>query len=188
MFLVDNSATMQQYKMDVKNIILLLAYIVKDSDKDGLDIFFTQDSQTVHSTKSSELSESIDQVRFRGISDVRGRLITLFQDHIDKFGAQVQPSPSFPGHRPRPQFQRASSFYILTDAKWQPNNDVGGFIKDLVRRMKEKDVRKYRVAIQFIRFGHDPAGINLLDELDHGLGLKDIGMYVKSHCLQSTVC
>lgn len=181
-FLIDNSATMKQYDIDMKRIISLLAYIVKDSDKDGLDLFFTQDNRPVHSTKSSKLADSIDQVRFRGKSDMRGRLNTILQDPISKFGTLVQPARSFTGRKLPPQPQRGLSFYILTDAKWQPNNNVGGFIKDLVKSMRDKHVCKEHVAIQFIRFGHDPAGINLLNELDHGLGLKGIDMYVDFSC------
>ncbi len=67
------------------------------------------------------------------------------------------------------------SFYILTDAKWQPT-DVGGLIKDLAQEMIDKKCPKEQLAIQFIRFGEDQASITKLNELDSGLGLKAKGM------------
>ena len=175
-FLIDNSATMRQYSRQVQRVIELLAYMVKKSDKDGLDIFFTQSVKKVNSQKSSKLSTSIQQEHFRGITDMRGRLQNLCQEHINKFGTLITPSRPFLGRQPAPQPQRPLSFYILTDAKWQPT-DVGAFIKkDLVQSMIAKRCPKEHVAIQFIRFGNDQASINKLDELDHGLGLNAHGM------------
>ena len=175
-FLIDNSASMKQYSKEVKRVIDLLAYMLKSSDKDGLDIYFTQSVKKVNSQKSSKLSASIQQERFRGVTDMRGRLQSLCQEHINKFGTFITPSRSFFGRQPASQPQRPLSFYILTDAKWQPT-DVGAFIKkDLVPTMIAKRCPKEHVAIQFIRFGDDQASINKLDELDHGLGLKAQGM------------
>ena len=175
-FLIDNSATMKQYTRQVQRVIELLAYMVKKSDKDGLDIYFTQSVKKVNSQKSSKLSTSIQQEHFRGITDMRGRLQTLCQEHINKFGTLITPSRSLFGRQPASQQQRPLSFYILTDAKWQPT-DVGAFIKkDLVQSMIAKSCPKEHVAIQFIRFGNDQASIKKLDELDHGLGLKALGM------------
>ena len=167
---------MKQYIPEIKSVLSLLAYMVKKSDKDGLNIFFTQSLKRVNSQKSSKLLTSIDQAHFQGITDMRGRLQNLCQEHINKFGTLITPSRSFFGRQPPPQPQRPLSFYILTDAKWQPT-DVGAFIKtDLVQSMIAKGCPKEHVAIQFIRFGNDQASINKLDELDHGLGLKALGM------------
>ena len=175
-FLIDNSATMEQYSRQVQSVIELLAYMVKKSDKDGLDIYFTQSLKKVNSQKSSKLSTSIQQEPFRGITDMRGRLQTLCQEHIKKFGSLIPPPRRLFGRQPVSQPQRPLSFYILTDAKWQPT-DVGAFIKkDLVQSMIAQRCPKEHVAIQFIRFGNDQASIDKLDELDHGLGLKAQGM------------
>ncbi len=166
---------MKQYKDKIERVISLLAYMLKNSDKDGLDIFFTQTVTKVNSRQSSKISTSIHQESFKGITDMRGRLHTILQEHIHKFGTLIQPPRTIFGRRPPPQPQRPLSFYILTDAKWQPT-DVGGLIKDLVQSMIAKGCPKEHVAIQFIRFGNDEASIKKLDELDHGLGLKAIGM------------
>ena len=168
---------MKQYTKDIESVVSLLAYILKKSDEDGLDIYFTQTSKKVNSKKSTKLSTSIYHEPCVGVTNMRGRLQNVLQEHINKFGTLISPPKTFLGRKPRPQPQRPLSCYILTDAKWQPT-DVGGFIKDLVQSMKAKSCPKEHVAIQFIRFGNDQASIKKLDELDHGLGLKAIGMYV----------
>ncbi|MCJ1391817.1 hypothetical protein MMC18_004684 [Xylographa bjoerkii] len=178
-FLIDNSATMKQYSKDIANVVSLLAYMLKDLDKDGLDIYFTQSLKMVNSDKSKKLVTSIYQEPFRGVTNMGGRLKQIMKEHIEKFGTSIQP-PKLPFRsQPPPISQRPLSFYVLTDAKWQPT-DVGGFIKNIVHTMKEKNCAKEHVAIQFIRFGDDQASIDKLDELDSGLGLKAMGMYVAS--------
>ena len=166
---------MGQYKRDIERVISLLAYMLKKSDEDGLDIYYTQTLKKVNSQKSSKLSTSIYQMPYVGISDMRGRLQNVLQEHMNKFGTLIHPPKTLLRRQPHPQAQRPLSIYILTDAKWQPT-DVGGFLKNLVQRMIAKSCPKEHVAIQFIRFGNDQASINKLDELDHGLGLKAIGM------------
>ena len=166
---------MKQYKEKIERVISLLAYMLKNSDKDGLDMFFTQTVTKVNSKKSSKISTSIHQEPFVGVSNMRGKLQIILQEHINKFGTSYQPPKPLFRRKPRPESQRPLSFYILTDAKWQPT-DVGGLIKDLVQSMIAKRCPKEHVAIQFIRFGEDEAGIEKLDRLDRGLGLKAIGM------------
>lgn len=180
-FLIDNSATMDQHRNEIIKVVSLLAYMLKASDKDGLDMYFTQNTHKVNSQKSSKLSSSIYGVHFVGISDMRGRLQNVLQEHRVKFGALISPPRRF-FRRQSPQPQRPLSFYILTDAKWQPT-DVEGLIKDLVGDMRGKGCPKEHVAIQFIRFGDDPASIQRLDGLDHGLGLNAMGMDIVDHTL-----
>ncbi|KAI4090803.1 MAG: hypothetical protein LQ339_008265 [Xanthoria mediterranea] len=174
-FLVDNSGTMKQYRKQVAEVVELLAYIVKASDDDGLDVHFTQTSQKFNSKSSKEMSNAALQQPYWAMSDMRGRLGTILQEHIKRFGDPVLPPRSRFGRQRSPHPQKPLSFYILTDAKWQPT-DVGEIIKDLTHRMKAKGLPKDHVGIQFIRFGEDQASIEMLDKLDHGLGLKAEGM------------
>lgn len=169
---------MEQYKGDIYKVVSLLAYMLKPYDKEGLDIFFTLDPHKVNSRKSRKISSSVFHVPFVGISDMRGRLHSILQEHKDKFGTLISPPKTCFKRQPQ-QPQRPLSFYILTDAQWQPN-DVGGLIKNLVGSMRDKGCPKEHAAIQFIRFGNDPASIAKLDELDHGLDLGATGMYVNS--------
>lgn len=66
------------------------------------------------------------------------------------------------------------NIYILTDGVWEPNSDVAGAILSLARTLLESDYPPRQVAIQFIRFGHDPEGAEKLDHLASG----HLGMYV----------
>lgn len=162
---------MKQYSTDIKRLISLLAYMLKKSDKNGLDIYFTQTLNKVNSKKSSKIAASVAQEPFRGVTDMRSRLQNVLKEHMLNFGKSISPPKTLIGRQPPPQPQRSLSLYVLTDAKWQPT-DVGGFIKDLVQQMIDKGCSKEHVAIQFIRFGHDQESIGKLDQLDHGLGLK----------------
>lgn len=166
---------MGPHRRDVDRVISLLAYLLKNSDEDGLDIYFAHSCPKINTKKSSRLSSEIFQAPFKGISDMRLRLHQILQEHPNKFEKQFSPRKNFFGYQPGPQPQRPLSFYILTDAKWQPT-DVGSLIKDLVEEMIAKKCPKEQLAIQFIRFGDDEASIAKLDELDSGLGLKARGM------------
>lgn len=165
------------HRQNVQKVVSLLGYILKDSDPDGLDIYFTQSTGKVNSRKSTELSTAVSQARFQGVSDMRTRLSQILQVHIDKFGTTTTPSKSWYRRRSRtPEAQRPLSFYVLTDGIWQPKSEVGPVITNLVKRMGEHKLLKEHVSVQFIRFGDDPQATERLNTLDHGLGLKDIDM------------
>jgi hypothetical protein len=166
---------MKPHRRDVDRVISLLAYMLKNCDEDGLDVYFAHTWPKINTKKSSRLSSEVFKAPFEGISDMRSRLHQILQEHPNKFEKQFLPPKKFLGHQLGPQPQRPLSCYILTDAKWQPT-DVGGLIKGLVQEMIANQCHKEQLAIQFIRFGNDQASIDKLDELDSGLGLKAMGM------------
>ena len=90
---------MQPFKTKVGKVISLLAYMLKGSDEDGLDIF-TQSLHKVDSKRSSKLTSTIDAETFYGISDMRGRLQSLLQEYINKFGTMVPSPKKLWGHAP----------------------------------------------------------------------------------------
>lgn len=65
---------MKQYRKQIADVVSLLAYIVEDSDDDGLDIHFTQSVYKNNSKKSTEISAAVYQQQYMGIPDMRGRL------------------------------------------------------------------------------------------------------------------
>ena len=166
---------MRAHCKDVLKVVSLLTYMLKNSDPNGLDVYFTQSTQKVHSVKSTKLSTAVSQVAFQGISDMRARLSHILQEHKNKFGTTTTPSGPWYKKAGPPEAQKPLSFYVLTDGKWQPN-EVGPTIIALVDSMRANQLRKEHVGIQFIRFGEDSRGIARLNHLDHGLGLKDIDM------------
>ena len=166
---------MRRHKKDVERVVGLLAYMLKSSDPNGLDLYFTLSNATINSRKSHKLVNAVCKAQFGGISDMRGRLTTIIQEHRSNFGKMVVPKVPFYKKTPPPQPQRPLSFYVLTDAKWQPNS-VDPLIESLVQEMLEHKLPKEHVGIQFIRFGNDEECEHRLDHLDHGLGLSDIDM------------
>ena len=166
---------MQEHKKDVRKVILLLAYMTKKSDEDGLDLYFTQKSEVINSKKSTKLANSIYDENFKGSSDMRGRLQAVLKPHIAKFGSQVSSRKRYGIFSSPLRPQRSLSVYILTDGKYQ-SNDVGAVIKHLVHCLRVKGLNKEHVGLSFIRFGNDEASIRELNKLDHGLGLNAIGM------------
>ncbi|KAL8713929.1 MAG: hypothetical protein Q9220_002075 [cf. Caloplaca sp. 1 TL-2023] len=176
-FLVDNSATMHKHRDEILEVISVLAYILKTSDEDGLDVYFTQSKTKIHSGKTTKVLNAVRQEPFEGISNMRGRLSHILQEHKNKFGNSTG-APSL-GWRKKPKTTETRtplSFYILTNGIWQPKSPVGQVIEDLVASLQEHKLPKEHVGIQFIAFGHDKEGLACLNELDHGLGLKDKGM------------
>ena len=166
---------MKAHRNDVFNVVSLLTYMLKDSDPNGLDIGFTQSRQRVNSGKSTKLSAAASSATYQGVSDMRTRLSHILQEHKNKFGTFSTSSGPWYKRTGSQEAQKPLSFYILTDGKWQPN-DVGPVIRDLVQTLKSKELPKEHVGIQFIRFGHDEQGIARLNNLDHGLGLKEVDM------------
>ena len=164
---------MRQNRSDILKVIYLLAYLLKDSDPNGLDICFTQSIEKKNSRSATKLAQVVKKAAFGGVSDMRTCLSRLFQEHESKFGT-TNP-PSWYRRSSNKEAQKPLSFYVLTDGKWQPN-EVGPIITALVDSMKEFKLHKDHVGIQFIRFGQDPKGIARLNHLDHGLGLKEIDM------------
>lgn len=166
---------MRSHRKDVRKVVSLLAYLLKDSDPNGLDVCFIQSTEKKNSGRATKISEVVGKVDFQGVSDMRTRLSQILKEHKNNFGTTIAPSGSWlkrPGPR---EAQKPLSFYILTDGKWQPN-DVGPIITGLVDSMREHKLHKDHVGIQFIRFGQDSRGIDRLNHLDHGLGLKEVDM------------
>ncbi|KAL8831869.1 MAG: hypothetical protein Q9191_000621 [Dirinaria sp. TL-2023a] len=172
-FVIDNTKSMLPHRNNAISVVSLLGYIVKDSDPNGLDVYFTQSTHSAHSSKSTDLSMAVSRAPFQGISNMRARLGQILQEHIAKFGTTTTPSKSWYKWKPRrAESHRPLSFYVLTDGRWQPQSDVGPVIKSLVESMKEHRLLKEHVGIQFIRFGDDPQAKARLEHLDHGLGLQ----------------
>ena len=167
---------MKPYRDDVAKLVSLLTYMVKSSDSDGLDLYFTQSTGKINSKKSTNLHSRVRQEGFSGISDMRGRLIQIIGEHRNKLGKTSAPSRKW-FKRAEPQGMSGRlSFYVLTDGNWQPEQDVGSVIQDLARELREKKLMKEHLGIQFIRFGNNAAGSEHLKHLDSGLGLKDEDM------------
>lgn len=173
-FLIDDSLSMKRHRLEVQALVGLLAYMVKDSDPDGIELFFTISGIKHRSPKgkSKELTKILHHKTYEGNSNIRSSLQTIVQNYKERLKEPVKPaSPwwSFKGRSAEPV--RGQNVYVFTDGTWQPDCDPTEIIADLVGDLKEHKVLKEQFGIQFISFGNDPGGLATLERLDQGLNL-----------------
>jgi len=170
---------MRPYWGKVIELLDVLAYIVKQSDPDGPELYFTISNSYKRSRKSSDLvqqaKENCPPAERNGFSDIYTPLegiLSKYKDKMDDHQSHQQPT-SFLSRLAGPSKElRKLSLYIFTDAAWQPKSDAEGPIQSLVNKLMALDKAKDQVGIQFIRFGYDREGIEHLSRLDSGLHLQ----------------
>ena len=175
--MIDDAESMRPYWQTVKNLVGTLAYIVKDCDPDGIELYYTISSdKLIKSTKSSVLIDSLNSTTPSGISDIGIRLSSILNQYKAKLHRTYGAGTS------RTSFSRKDirplNLYVLTDGVWQPECDAEAPIKELVKKLLELGMDKKKVGIQFISFGDDHLGLRRLDHLDSKLevGGKKIGL------------
>lgn len=143
-----------------------LAYLVKQSDTDGIDLHFTVSSEQVSRSKSTgKLVEKIKRHKREGVTDMTWNLDRILENYREQF------------HRKKPFFNsnhkvRPLTLYVLTDGIWEAECDPSPVIKRMVKRLEELQCAESQVGIQFISFGEDPLGLNRLQRLDDDLELE----------------
>lgn len=176
---------MCKYWQQVRELLDLLAYIVKNDDPDGVDIYFTCPFKKYPSSKTTTaLLEKLNRHKPRDshdISDMSDSLWRIVNEYETYLKQTSYPKRIFPTRRS--QTARPLSLYILTDAVWPSSCDVASVVERQVKSLNQHNKMRSQVGIQFIRFGNDPQGIIRLEYLDN-LKLKDVvDMYVSSENL-----
>jgi hypothetical protein len=162
---------MSQHWNKLISVVSVLAYLLKYTDDDGMDLYFSI-SQDKHNAKtSSELVQKLRGKARKGTSDIGSRLSTILHRYQTYLQEPVSNRRSLLG-KVKPKLKKALNVYILTDAIWQPHSDATEPIASLITMLKKSDYPRKQVGIQFIRFGDDPGGIDKLEHLDSGLGLS----------------
>ncbi|KAL1622121.1 hypothetical protein SLS54_005186 [Diplodia seriata] len=158
--------SLKRYKGDVAGLLGLLAFIVKGSDDDGIDVHFTSPSTKEINTKSYDTI--IDNISAREYSDSHDMAAAL-KRVLDKFFQ----TPSKGSSRRRPKTRKPMTCYILTDGQWRDPENVVQELKLFVSRLKENNImQKGTVGIQFITFGGDEKTNAFFHRLDSNLGLN----------------
>jgi hypothetical protein len=163
----------------VANVFEALSYIVKDTDKDGLDLFFTISGRSL--TRVKETSRLIPLVKAQkrhsqdAKSDIDFRLTEMLQSRTEK----LNKLGGIFSRKPKPL-----SLYILTDGMWEYENAAQEPIRNAVQKLSDARRGRKQIGIQFIRFGSNPDALRRLEHLDHGLGLPE---YVYSLILCETL-
>ncbi|KUJ17135.1 kinase-like protein [Mollisia scopiformis] len=163
-FLIDDAASMKAHKVEVKRILDLLAYLVKDSDPDGIELYFTCSKQQIKAKEPSKLVARFENNQPAGLTDIRTRLTAVIDDFIKGLGRGWLKRKFKP--------VRSLNIYVLTDGIWQPTTDLTSPIRRLVEKLNELENGQYQVGIQFISFGNRDFALERLNQLDDDLGEK----------------
>ncbi|KAI9793927.1 MAG: hypothetical protein M1816_007179 [Peltula sp. TS41687] len=176
-FLIDDSTSMRDHWKEVVKLFTTLAYIVKESDPDGLELCFTC-SAGMHNEKHT--SRLIDTVKSREPPESPRRLSNIdvglnsilgnYRNKLRRTQQSTQQSRSLISRSSKDV--RKLTLYAFTDGIWQPESDAETPIKYLVNTLDELQMPKEQMGIQFIRFGNDQQGRARLERLDSGLGLN----------------
>ena len=152
---------MKAHETEVKRILGILAYLTKDSDPDGLELFFTCSKKKFKEKDPTKLVMGFEANTPRGLTDIRLRLSSIIDGYIKGFDR------NWLMKRVKPV--RSLNIYVLTDGIWQPDNDLKPQLRRLIAKLDENG--QYVVGIQFISFGSDSDALKRLDHLDDNLGL-----------------
>ena len=176
-FLIDNSSSMGSNRKEVYDLLGLLAYIVKRTDPDGIEMRFTMSPERRDKARDTgPLLRTLETAPFSGESNIRTQVGEIFQDYHAKLRDQKHTRSLFGIVRsPRPI--RRQNVYIFTDGVWQPNCDPTDLIENLVKGLEQNSMNREQFGIQFIRFGNDLEGTKRLKHLDSGLGLNMYALY-----------
>ena len=150
--MIDDSHSMSNYWSEVKELLQVLAWLIKRKDNDGFDVCFTVSAQDKNFKDTTSALKHVSNIIPQGVSNMNMRLSTI----LAKYNLRRKPL----------------SLYIFTDGNWQHGSDAIAPIRNMVREMNKNNFPKERVGIQFIRFGDEPRGTARLNSLDSHLGQR----------------
>ncbi|KAI1765769.1 hypothetical protein GGR53DRAFT_251582 [Hypoxylon sp. FL1150] len=177
MFLIDDSASMKtHHRGAVLNTFAALSYIAKRIDSNGIDLFFTSEpSRRYHEQKTTKLFGQVERNYSRnrsgGIATTMEASITEVINHIVR---KQLPNPHFTftgiaGVPERLIAQPKITLFVFTDGMWGNELSTRGVASEINRlsnHVKQRNLARTSVTIQFIRFGDNPEGIRQLKYLD----------------------
>lgn len=175
---------MKEHWPDVKRVFKALAYLVKKSDLDGMDLSFTNSPDEGHSEKTSTLLKSLDEIVPSGQCDMKMALGMILERlhpvleryHSENLREQERKQKKF--SKKKKKKKRGVTIYVFTDGVWQDRPDLCGVeepIKTIVDKLNSEGMMKCHVGIQFIRFGTHTLGGSRLKRLDSRLR-RDYGI------------
>lgn len=166
MFIIDNSYSTNPYWESILGTFELLAFLVEEDDPDGVEVRFTNEAAPRTSKSSEELMEYARSVTARGNTDLEECLTPVLEAYGDKL---------FLHNAGRGSSElRPLSIYILTDGVWKRGGSPDAPMLILTHTLKECNLTRRQVGIQFITFGHNKEGLQYmkwLDDMSRGFGL-----------------
>ncbi|KAL6721390.1 hypothetical protein ACLMJK_000493 [Lecanora helva] len=173
-FLIDNSQSMGAHMGRVKEVIELLAYILKDCGRDGINVYLTsQRSKLTTAAKTKDILRCLDSTLFIGRCNMEERLGSILEEYLTKLDRRVFSRFPWKSSSNVAALQRLS-LYVLTDGVWQPKNEPAQAFIPLLKYMQQQDLPRNHVGLQFIRFGKDMEGARQIERLDNVLSAMDL--------------
>jgi hypothetical protein len=162
---------MNQYWSEVISVFHVLAYMLKGSDPDGLDLWFTIATEKVHSRHTTALVHSLVNRRPEGYTDIGLRLGSILQDYQSQLHNEATSRSRSWALTQRSKPVKPMNIYVFTDAEWQPGSDAATPITSMVHKLDALGYKKDQIGIQFISFGDDPERLDKLQQLDSRMAL-----------------
>lgn len=153
----------------MKKVFSALCYLVKELDDDGVDLYFTNTSESYKFKDTTPFMEVLDRKSLAGDTDIELRLQKIFASYKERLAKHINKTP----FNIKALFEkklRPMSIYVLTDGCWEQACVGDKQIRNLVEELVGLKFTKEQVGIQFIRFGRDPRGVQRLNHLDSNLG------------------
>lgn len=158
---------------DMCQLFGILAYIVKESDHDGIDMYFAMSDTKYNNQDTSKLIEVVNKRKatLEGNSSINVRLQHILGDYNKVLTSQIARRRA--GNPHVPLFDvKPLSVYVFTDGVWTPRSDPKSAIEHIVDSLEELNADHDQVGIQFISFGKDPECLERLERFDKGLNLN----------------
>ena len=164
-FVIDDSETMWKHRNEVRETAEALMYIVKATDRDGIELRFASRPEVAYKGTSR-----------LGLKRATKHLVDKIHNHLKHFKAGACNMEHSLNTVIKEVVRHGSptSITVFTDGIWQhgatgPGGGVEGTVQSLVRDMQQRGRWRTEVTIQFVRFGSDPLGIKRLRYLDDDL-------------------
>jgi hypothetical protein len=163
-FLIDNSSSMKSHRHEVIQVLEILASFTEHSDKDGIDLCFTNSSYQNLRWDRQKHSNPLRKVRFRGRCNMAKSFATnlkLGYERGSKAPFKRRTQALFSGRKQK----KGLTLYVFTDGIWQDQPtewQAGGFEELVQQQMKTMLINEYphdTLSIQFISFGNNKSRI-----------------------------
>jgi len=171
-FIIDDTASMRDYWSDLCRLFEILGYLVKKSDGDGIDMYFTMTEKKYNSKDISGLVEILKKRKNSlGDSNINYRLANILEDYCRSLKNEHELRGG--GSRSGPaDGKKPLSVYIFTNALWSPKSGLTIVIKNVVNNLIKLGYPSSQVGIEFISFGDNPETLTRLEYYASGLGLE----------------
>ena len=177
----DDSASMREHWIEVKELAEILVYMMKKYDDDGLDVYTTISRRKEKVRDAAALVRILDKVDPEGQSDFPGVLQEFIAPYLRSLNCQGKEHGLLRLHKR----VKPLSIYVFTDGVWQSDSDATAAIRKITETLDARDYDRSQILFQFIGFGNDQEGSERLATLDWLNQINGLSMYVAHSTLSS---